>query len=293
MRKNILLAIALVVIGTLLLVGVVAAQGGSVSRGGILYDKWWKVVGADEPTTDHPLWATQSTNTRSGKDSWRCKECHGWDYLGVDGAYGSGSHMTGFAGVYSAAQSKSVDDLAAALKGATNADHDFSSVMDDAAIADLATFLKEGLTDYREVIDYATKTAKSADTDHGKQLYDSTCVACHGADGTTINFKDEANPHFIGNIANDNPQEFLHKARNGQPGSVPPMPSAIDLGWSVQDAADVLAYAQTLPVGEAPAALPTTGAAQPAWTYPALLAGLLALVLGLGLAARELRHSRR
>jgi len=38
-----------------------------------------------------PLWATQSSNTRSGKDTWRCKECHGWDYMGVDGAYGSGS----------------------------------------------------------------------------------------------------------------------------------------------------------------------------------------------------------
>jgi mono/diheme cytochrome c family protein len=71
----------------------------ALSGGGILYDMWWAVTGADEPTGDHPLWATQNTNTRTGPDTWRCKECHGWDYRGADGAYGSGSHFTGFVGV--------------------------------------------------------------------------------------------------------------------------------------------------------------------------------------------------
>ena len=68
---------------------------GDPIRGGLLYDKWWKPVGADAPEDDHPLWATQSTNERSGGDTWRCKECHGWDYQGADGAYGDGSHFTG------------------------------------------------------------------------------------------------------------------------------------------------------------------------------------------------------
>jgi len=72
-------------------------QGNSVT-GGLLYDQWWVVTGAEQPTEDHPLWASQSTNTRSGPDTWRCKECHGWDYQGADGAYGSGSHLTGFPG---------------------------------------------------------------------------------------------------------------------------------------------------------------------------------------------------
>ncbi|MFQ5408280.1 MAG: hypothetical protein ACE5FI_07670, partial [Anaerolineales bacterium] len=70
---------------------------GDPLRGGLLYDKWWVPLGLDQPEDDHPLWATQDSNTRSGKDTWRCKECHGWDYQGVDGAYGGGSHMTGFA----------------------------------------------------------------------------------------------------------------------------------------------------------------------------------------------------
>ncbi|MGE5123820.1 MAG: hypothetical protein ACM3H7_04830, partial [Acidobacteriaceae bacterium] len=72
----------------------------SASRGGRLYDNWWVEAGVDEPTSDQPLWASQTTNTRSGSDTWRCKECHGWDYKGADGAYGSGSHMTGFPGVF-------------------------------------------------------------------------------------------------------------------------------------------------------------------------------------------------
>jgi len=73
-----------------------------IVKGGKLYDKWWKVNGGTEPTTDfNPVWASQTTNTRSGADTWRCKECHGWDYVGNLGRYSSGSHFTGFAGVFS------------------------------------------------------------------------------------------------------------------------------------------------------------------------------------------------
>ena len=106
----------------------VKAEG--IARGGLLYDTWWKVVpGAKEPKDNQPLWASQTTNKRKGSVSWRCKECHGWDYTGKDGAYGSGSHKTGFAGVWNAAQKKSVDELAAILRGSANPQHNFSSVL--------------------------------------------------------------------------------------------------------------------------------------------------------------------
>ena len=293
MKKSTVLALTLVVVGSLLLVTVASAQGGTVSRGGQLYDQWWKVVGADAPADDHPLWATQSNNTRSGADTWRCKECHGWDYLGKDGAYGSGSHMTGFSGVYDAAQSKSADELAAALKGAINPDHDFSSLLDDAAISDLATFMKEGLLDDRSYIDYATKAPTSADTANGNQLFDATCAACHGADGTTLNFGDEAEPEYVADVAG-NPQEFLHKVRSGQPGTG--MPSGIDGGSSVQDELDVLAYAQTLPTGEevTVAVLPETGGSRQPWP-PQLLVMLLAglLAVGAGMTVMTVEALRR
>jgi hypothetical protein len=42
---------------------------GSAAIGGRLYDKWWKEAGVDEPSSDQPLWATQTTNTRSGGDT--------------------------------------------------------------------------------------------------------------------------------------------------------------------------------------------------------------------------------
>ncbi|MHC5004711.1 MAG: hypothetical protein ACYTJ0_16480, partial [Planctomycetota bacterium] len=67
-------------------------------RGGMIYDKWWAVLALPEPEGDHPLYPPDGP--RSGSTTWRCKECHGWDYKGADGAYSSGSHYTGIPGVY-------------------------------------------------------------------------------------------------------------------------------------------------------------------------------------------------
>jgi hypothetical protein len=89
---------------------------GDPIRGGLLYDKWWIVLSVDAPDIDQPVWKTQSLNARSGSTTWRCKECHGWDYRGKDGAYGSGSHYTGFPGILTT-QDKSPSEILAALKG--------------------------------------------------------------------------------------------------------------------------------------------------------------------------------
>ena len=48
-------------------------------------------------------------------------------------------------------------------------------------------------------------------------------------------------------MANENPQEFLHKTWVGQPGSDPTMPPTLVLGWNIQQVVNVPAYAQTLP----------------------------------------------
>jgi thiosulfate dehydrogenase len=215
----------------------------SASRGGRLYDNWMNEAGVEVPALDQPLWASQTTNTRSGADTWRCKECHGWDYKGADGAYGSGSHFTGFPGVFGVA-SKTFDEIAAVLSGSTNPDHDFSAMGDD-AIADLATFLQSGLVDLTSGIDAETKSAVEGDSAHGKELF-AACAACHGEDGRMLNFGSDEEPEYIGTLALDNPWEFLHKVRAGQPGTA--MPATIDGGWSVDDLLDLLAFAQTLPV---------------------------------------------
>lgn len=219
---------------------------GDVSRGGRLYDEWTAELGVDTPEGDHPLWATQATNARTGEDTWRCKECHGWDYKGVDGAYGSGSHKTGFVGVIgeSGKESREILDV---LKGSTNPDHDFSAYMDDQALTDLALFLSGGLMDYSTIIN-ADKSLISGDAAAGKTFFDDTCTECHGPQGLALNFHagSDEEPEYHGNIATDNPWEFLHKIRFGQPGFAD-MPSLVDDGVSDEDYANVLAYAATFP----------------------------------------------
>jgi thiosulfate dehydrogenase len=233
----------------------------TLAKGGQLYDAWWTAAGVAQPTGNQPLWATQTTNTRTGLDTWRCKECHGWDYLGKDGAYGSGSHRTGFVGVTDASKAKSAEEIAAILKGSSNPQHNFTPALDDASINALAAFVKEGIgEDLREFVDYATKKPKAADATHGAQLYASTCQGCHGVDGTTLNFGSETAPEFVGTLAADNPQEFAHKIRFGQPGAS--MPAAVALGWSMQDVMDVVAHSQTLPTTKPAAPAPVATQAE-------------------------------
>ncbi len=218
---------------------------GDVLRGGLLYDKWWTPLGVDAPEEDQALWATQTTNTRSGADTWRCKECHGWDYKGVDGAYGDGSHMTGFVGVFQLAGADP-NQVLAALKGETNPDHDFSTMMDDQALTDMALFISEGLMDYAEVID-GEKAAIGGDVALGGDLYQENCADCHGPEGTAIDFKANVlKTETVSAIANGNPWEFFHKLRYGQP-TIAEMPSAIDLGLTLDEQTAILAFSQTLP----------------------------------------------
>jgi len=211
------------------------------TQGGQLYDKWWGAMGADAPESNNPLWSTQSSNTREGGDTWRCKECHGWDYKGADGAYGSGSHFTGFAGVFGASES-TAEELTAWLTGAVNSDHDFSAYGSDAELAMLVAFLQEGMTDMSVYIN-ADKTV-NGDAANGETLYTATCERCHGADGKAMNFGSDDDPEYLPDLASGNPWEAFHKIANGQPGKS--MPSALNLGWSWQDIADLVAYIQTL-----------------------------------------------
>ncbi|MBI4307341.1 MAG: collagen-like protein, partial [Chloroflexi bacterium] len=126
-----------------------------IAHGGRLYDKWWKEdPGATEPTGNQALWALQTTNTRTGPDTYRCKECHGWDYKGKGGAYSKGSHLTGFVGVQNASMAISKAQILDSLKGATDYRHDFSKVLSAKALSDLAAFLSEGLVNQTLSIDY-------------------------------------------------------------------------------------------------------------------------------------------
>ena len=217
-----------------------------IARGGRLYDNWVKETKASVPAGNQPLWALQTTNTRTGLDTWRCKECHGWDYKGKGGAYSRGSHYTGFAGVLEAAATRSSAELVQILKGGTDFRHDFSKVLNEQSLTDLASFITQATINVTPYVDYAAKKPIGGNAAAGAQLYTSVCAACHGADGKQLNFGDAAAPEYVGTLAVDNPWEFLHKVRSGQPDTT--MPSGLVSGWNIQNVIDLLAHAQTLPI---------------------------------------------
>lgn len=215
-------------------------------RGGQLYDDWWRTtVDTAKPDKDHPLWEKQTSNKRKGYDTYRCKECHGWDYRGKDGAYGKGSHYTGFIGVFQAGKNLSIKELEQSLKGSTNKDHDFSGNISEDDMFDLALFMRKGLIDTREFVDNEG-VPLGGNIRTGDYLFQRNCThMCHGKWGTAINFGDAEKPEFVGTIAHDNPWEFIHKVRVGQPGTR--MPSAILNEWSQRDILNLLSFARTLP----------------------------------------------
>ncbi len=218
----------------------------SISRGGQLYDNWWSTkVDVPKPQTDHPLWITQTSNKRGGYSTWRCKECHGWDYLGKDGAYSKGSHYTGFIGVYQTSRNMDIKRFAGALKGATNKAHDFSRYLSDDDITDIAIFLENGLVDIGEYLKQDGSPV-SGSLASGKEVYSRACMTeCHGPEGRDINFGDEEKPQFIGTVANKNPWEFLHKVRAGQPGTR--MASGIVDQLATEEIRSLLLYSRSLP----------------------------------------------
>ena len=77
------------------------ADDGAIARGGRLYDKWFGENKAEKPTGNHLAYPADGKYKDDA--TWRCKECHGWDYLGKDGAYSSGKHATGIVGIRAAA----------------------------------------------------------------------------------------------------------------------------------------------------------------------------------------------
>ena len=225
----------------------------NVATGGALYDKWWVVAGVSEPSDEHPLWAQRpdkASNTRLGSTTHRCKECHGWDYKGVNGAYSTGSHRTGFPGIRGT--TKSPQEIFDLLKNA----HGFGALgLSDTALWDATKFVLEGAIDTDQIIDQAG--AFTGNRAGGKAPYDRSCVSCHGADGLTNPFDAIPNQpgsspgydHYPQVVANDNPWEFQHKVRFGQPGTN--MPLLVAENITPTALANLGAYVQSLPASVA------------------------------------------
>lgn len=206
-----------------------------LARGGILYDNWPAELGVNINKT-HPAYPAEGR--QKGGSTWRCKECHGWDYKGAAGAYSKGSHFTGITGIRAYANQNPLD-IQGILKDDT---HAFGNMITDDTLEALSLFVAYGQIDTDLYINRMSKKS-IGDSANGGRIYLATCVKCHGEDGKEINFKTPEKPEYLGTVANKNPWETLHKIRWGQPGTQ--MISLLFLGLKEQ--LDVLAFCQTLP----------------------------------------------
>jgi cytochrome c5 len=230
-----------------------SSEMAAIARGGRLYDHWPKesedahlpFVGTGMNSGEvslkdakgnrvHPSYPKEGKYAGKDGNDWRCKECHGWDYKGVHGAYASGDHHTGIKGIRSAA-GKSEAEILKILQDDTHALKDTGLTKRD--YRDLALFVAKGQVDMDAYIDPKTKAAKG-DTATGRDIFETVCANCHGLKGAAI---EEMEP--LGKIANKNPWETLHKILNGQPKEEMPAMRA----FGAKTAADILAHLQTLP----------------------------------------------
>ncbi|QQP88961.1 c-type cytochrome [Skermanella sp. TT6] len=198
----------------------------SLVRGGRLYDNWFKENGRTPPPGLHPSFPAARAAMDEGlrpQSTWRCVECHGWDYRGRDGIAG----LRNLEGADPAA-------VAAAL---SNQVHQFGGLLSVRDLTDLARFVTRGQVDMAVFIDDAERRFKG-DAAAGEPFFQTICATCHGKDGRAVRTMPP-----LGRMVASDPWRSLHSVYNGHPGdTMPPlraMPADI-IG-------SILAYAQTLP----------------------------------------------
>ena len=219
---------------TLIASGAAIAETESAkARGGKLYDKWYAVLEAEAPSTSHPLYPSDKQYAQKPKANWRCKECHGWDYMGADGAYKSGKHASGIKGINGAA-GRDTAEIVAILK---DEKHGYGDKLGDADLQDLALFVSAGQVDMDQFIDRASKAPKGGDAAKGAAYYNTICANCHGKDG-----KQPKGMKSFGKQMG-NPWEVMHKILNGQPNEEMPALRALD----PQVVVDIMSHMATLP----------------------------------------------
>ncbi len=210
-------------------------------RGGKLYQHWWLATGSPEPTGDHPLYPP--AGSQSGSVTFECNECHGWDYEGVSGQYASGPHFTGIGGVLGTTKTpRQIFELLKADPAVTPGGHNMDAYgMTDRDVWDVTKMALEGTVDTGG---FTSGGLFTGDFTNGSILYSIACGQCHGEDGTAFSFSHHG-AEFVGTVAVQDPWHFLHVTRFGHPGA--PMPATESLHWTVQDAADIGVFSQTLP----------------------------------------------
>jgi len=203
----------------------------SVANGGRLYDDWLVHAGGPRQALSHPAYPVKAYYAGSTTETWRCKECHGWDYKGNQGQYAKGSHATGIKGIRAAAGA----DTTRIMDTLRDSTHRFGAVLKYRDLQDLANFVSRGQIDMDTVIDPRTALARG-DATRGQAHYRSMCAGCHGVDGRFV-----AKRH-LGKASREDPWHSLHNMLNGHPDDT--MPALRELDSTVIN--DILAHVQTL-----------------------------------------------
>jgi mono/diheme cytochrome c family protein len=204
----------------------------SVANGGRLYDDWQVHTGGQRQALPHPAYPPKAYYANSARETWRCKECHGWDYKGDQGQYAKGNHATGITGLRAMVGSDPVKTIAV-LRGTS---HYFSAVLKHRDLQDLANFVSYGQIDMDTVIDPKTGLSRG-NAAKGETHFRAMCAGCHGHDGYFV-----AKRH-VGKVSRGDPWHSLHTMLNGHPDDT--MPALRELETNVTR--DILAFIQTLP----------------------------------------------
>ena len=214
------------------------AEAWTLAAGGRIYDNWWEALDRKEPKSTHPSYP--KSGKQAGSATWRCKECHGWDYRGNEGNYGTGTHFTGIPGI-NVAIGKPTEEIEVILRDAS---HGYTpDMINDDELARVAAFVSRGQVDVAKYVDFKTRKVIAGDANRGREIFQTTCASCHGFDGRSLNWGDKDEPAYIGTEAKSAPDEVLHKILNSHPGV-----QMISLrAFPLDDAVDVLAYTATLP----------------------------------------------
>ena len=208
-----------------------------------------RLAGIDAPDFDHPLWEFRpdtESNSATASSTWRCKECHGWDYKGRDGAYSKGSHFTDIKGIFNTTKNpQEIFDLLKADPIDFSNGHDMDTYgLSDVDLWDLVKFSLEGTIETDDYIDSNNSFIGNAPS--GNFDYQDICFTCHGEDGKKFILGHNGDLEFVGTVAVNNPWEFIHNVRFGHPAAS--MPAGERLFWSLSKIANIGAHAQTLPV---------------------------------------------
>lgn len=203
----------------------------SIANGGRLYDDWQVQSGGARQALPHPSYPPKAYYANVPGETWRCKECHGWDYKGNQGRNATGNHATGIKGIRAMAGA----DPQRIMEILRSSTHLYGAVLKHRDLQDLANFVSSGQVDMDTVIDSRTGLSRG-DATRGAAHYRTMCAGCHGLEGRFVAKR------AAGRVTKEDPWHSLHNMLNGHPDDT--MPALREINSTVIN--DILAHMQTL-----------------------------------------------